>query len=412
MSALDGMVVRRSTTAQQVADGLSDRILAGAFPPGDRLRESAIAAELKVARNTVREAVRILELSGLVRYEVNRGAVVISPTAQSVDSEAAGKVIVVGGAAIDHIWRVRSIPEVATSNRAMTYIRAPGGKGVSQAVAAAHLDLNVRLIAALTDNEEGKEIESHLETEGVDTSLLKRVESQGEEREKLMMPATGIFELPAGNSAAAVWRDDVVELDVATIDRHAGALKSCDVLLLTFELPQSVLRHTLSLVNSAEKRPVVIVTPGQPYGDGHLISPVLKYVDYLVAHMWELEGFAFSEDAKYDPQLLSESLFSLGLRSLCLLGDLGGTIYERGKPREMIPVPYSLFKEVSITRDSFCAALAARLIEDRSLTGDKIRWAAAAMASFADSYHQGASHPRRETVDEKYRQFANTTDAG
>ena len=44
MSALDGMVVRRSTTAQQVADGLSERILAGAFPPGDRLRESAIAA--------------------------------------------------------------------------------------------------------------------------------------------------------------------------------------------------------------------------------------------------------------------------------------------------------------------------------------------------------------------------------
>jgi DNA-binding GntR family transcriptional regulator len=86
MSALDGMVVRRSTTAQQVADGLSERILAGVFPPGDRLRESAIAAELKVARNTVREAVRILELSGLVRYEVNRGAVVIAPTAQNVDA--------------------------------------------------------------------------------------------------------------------------------------------------------------------------------------------------------------------------------------------------------------------------------------------------------------------------------------
>jgi DNA-binding GntR family transcriptional regulator len=80
------MVVRRSTTAQQVAEGLSERILAGAFPPGDRLRESAIAAELKVARNTVREAVRILELSGLVRYEVNRGAVVIAPTLENLDA--------------------------------------------------------------------------------------------------------------------------------------------------------------------------------------------------------------------------------------------------------------------------------------------------------------------------------------
>lgn len=86
MSALDGLVVRRSTTAQQVADGLSERILAGAFAPGDRLRESAIASELGVARNTIREAVRILELTGLVRYEVNRGAVVISPTQENVEA--------------------------------------------------------------------------------------------------------------------------------------------------------------------------------------------------------------------------------------------------------------------------------------------------------------------------------------
>jgi DNA-binding GntR family transcriptional regulator len=86
MSALDGLEVRRTTTAQQLADGLSERIMAGAFGPGDRLRESAIAAELGVARNTVREAVRILELTGLVRYEVNRGAVVIAPTPETVEA--------------------------------------------------------------------------------------------------------------------------------------------------------------------------------------------------------------------------------------------------------------------------------------------------------------------------------------
>jgi DNA-binding GntR family transcriptional regulator len=84
MSTLDGLVVRRTTAAQQVADGLSERILAGAFKPGERLREAAIAAELGIARNTVREAVRILELGGLVRFEVNRGAVVISPTPDAV----------------------------------------------------------------------------------------------------------------------------------------------------------------------------------------------------------------------------------------------------------------------------------------------------------------------------------------
>jgi DNA-binding GntR family transcriptional regulator len=86
MTALPRIVLKRSTTAQQVADGLSEQIMAGAFSAGDRLRESALATELGVARNTMREAVRILELSGLVRYEVNRGAVVISPTPEKVDA--------------------------------------------------------------------------------------------------------------------------------------------------------------------------------------------------------------------------------------------------------------------------------------------------------------------------------------
>ena len=325
-------------------------------------------------------------------------------TAQTVDSAATGKVIVVGGAAIDHIWRIRSIPDLETSTMATTYTRTPGGKGLSQAVAAAHLELDVSLIAAIAGDEEGKEIEFHIQREGVDTSRLKKVERRSG-TSSVRTPATGIFELPAGNSSAAVWRDGV-ELDVSTIDQHADALTSCDVLLLTFELPQSVLRHILSLVNAAPSRPVIIVTPGQPYADGHLLSPVLKQIDYLVAHLWELEGFAFSDEAKYDPQLLSDDLLSLGLRSLCLLGDRGGTIYERGKPQEQIPVPHSVLKESSITRDAFCAALAARLIEDISLTGDTIRWAAAAMASFAENYHQAPSHPRRSTVEEKFRQIA------
>ncbi|MFZ3597920.1 GntR family transcriptional regulator [Streptomyces sp. BH104] len=85
MTALEGLVAQRTTTAQQIADGLSERILGGSFRPGERLRESAIAAELGIARNTVREAVRLLEHGGLIRFQANRGAVVISPTPRSVD---------------------------------------------------------------------------------------------------------------------------------------------------------------------------------------------------------------------------------------------------------------------------------------------------------------------------------------
>lgn len=76
MSSLDDLVIRRTTAAQQIADALSRTIVSGELPPGTPLRESAFASRLNVSRNTLREAVRILEQGGLVQIEVGRGAVV------------------------------------------------------------------------------------------------------------------------------------------------------------------------------------------------------------------------------------------------------------------------------------------------------------------------------------------------
>jgi DNA-binding GntR family transcriptional regulator len=65
-----------STTVEQIVQALSEAILRGDLAPGTRVRESALAAQLKVSRNTVREAVLILQQTGLVRHVVNRGAIV------------------------------------------------------------------------------------------------------------------------------------------------------------------------------------------------------------------------------------------------------------------------------------------------------------------------------------------------
>jgi DNA-binding GntR family transcriptional regulator len=72
-------VVGRST-AEQVADGLGNLILDGSMRPGERISEAGIARTLSLSRNTVREALRLLQSSGLVRYSFNRGLVVWDPT--------------------------------------------------------------------------------------------------------------------------------------------------------------------------------------------------------------------------------------------------------------------------------------------------------------------------------------------
>ena len=69
-----------SSTVQQVADGLTTMILTGALKPGERLRESLLAENLRLSRNTVREAVRIVQAGGLIRHRPNHGAVVWDPS--------------------------------------------------------------------------------------------------------------------------------------------------------------------------------------------------------------------------------------------------------------------------------------------------------------------------------------------
>ncbi len=59
---------------EQIAAQLAARITSGAYAPGQRIMEQAVAAEFGVSRGPVREALRLLEKDGLVTILARRGA--------------------------------------------------------------------------------------------------------------------------------------------------------------------------------------------------------------------------------------------------------------------------------------------------------------------------------------------------
>ena len=63
-----------TVASQRIADHVRAQILAGVLPPGTRIRQDDLAAELDASRLPVREALRILQTGGLVTLEANRGA--------------------------------------------------------------------------------------------------------------------------------------------------------------------------------------------------------------------------------------------------------------------------------------------------------------------------------------------------
>ncbi len=68
----------------ELVDAIRDMIITGAFQPGMSVPEDALAAEFKVSRSPVREALIMLESRALVSSETNRGFRVSSVSVEAI----------------------------------------------------------------------------------------------------------------------------------------------------------------------------------------------------------------------------------------------------------------------------------------------------------------------------------------
>jgi DNA-binding GntR family transcriptional regulator len=71
---------RKIPFARQVANTLRDMIIRGEVQPGGRIIERALCEQLRVSRTPLREALKLLEVEGLIEISQNRGARIMSFT--------------------------------------------------------------------------------------------------------------------------------------------------------------------------------------------------------------------------------------------------------------------------------------------------------------------------------------------
>ncbi len=73
-----------STLVDEVAQKIQSRIMAGSIPIGSWLRQESLATEFGVSRTPIREALRKLQVSDVVEFVPNRGALVRGPTVRDI----------------------------------------------------------------------------------------------------------------------------------------------------------------------------------------------------------------------------------------------------------------------------------------------------------------------------------------
>lgn len=360
-------------------------------PPSDRALRGTL--EPTVLRELARQLLR-REVYSFGSKGVIRPSTADNPSSEIPESRP-GRVIVVGGAVMDATFRTKVVPQVGTSTEALSFKLAPGGKGLWQAIAAARLRMDVTLVAAVADDRFGHEIIDHLQDERVDTSLLKVVR-------EAHTPFTNIVEFELGDSLALNWPNRrEVRLDVDEIDQLVQHFTTADAMLVTFEIPRETLQHTLDLVKGLDgRKPVVIVTPGQPYSDP-ISGQALSQIDYLVGHAWELGRYMPPDSNSFDVELTARQLLAFGVETICLPTDTGCTVYSQQLGTFTVPTFPSSYKETSVARDAFCAALAAKLIDNQGKFSEEVAlWATASMAAAIADHPLANPMPDRRRVEQ------------
>jgi DNA-binding GntR family transcriptional regulator len=142
------MISDPSGLAEQTASRLRSGIIEGDLPPGLRLSETRLAAELGVSRNTLREVFRLLTREGLLRHEPNRGVFVAVPSmATIVDIYRVRRLIEVP--ALAHAWPRHDA--VAQMRAAVERGRAARDAQDWRGVGSANMDFHAAVVA-LTDS--------------------------------------------------------------------------------------------------------------------------------------------------------------------------------------------------------------------------------------------------------------------
>ncbi len=79
-TALNRSTESMTAVAEWVANVLRDRIVKGQLGPGDRIVERKLSHELDVSRTPIREALKLLQVDGLIEISRHRGAEVAAYT--------------------------------------------------------------------------------------------------------------------------------------------------------------------------------------------------------------------------------------------------------------------------------------------------------------------------------------------
>lgn len=272
-------------------------------------------------------------------------------------------IVVFGSINLDFIATLNQLPKPGETALGSTYIKAPGGKGANQALAAARLGAQVKMIGAVGRDSVAVEALALLSEAGVDLTGVRDLElptgaafiGVDPKGENLVMVASGAN---AGVKANAL-------RDVKLTEK--------DILLVQREVPEQELVNAIGYAHAQGARVILNAAPA-----GRVPPELLLALDVLIVNEHEAkvvaEGLGLSET---DPEAIAREIDARhGVATIVTLG-AAGAIGWTGGVRRPVSAPAITAVDTVGAGDCFCGSFAAALDAGFGFTGALARGVAA-----------------------------------
>ena len=289
-------------------------------------------------------------------------------------------VVVIGSINVDLVVSADRLPAPGETVLGGRFAVHQGGKGANQAVAAARAGARVTMIGAVGTDEHGDRAVAALETDGVDTSRIRRVEAEPTGVALVMVGPRGENQI-----AVAPGANGTLELD----DDDRALVADADVLLTNHEIPGATVLDGLRAAQRG--RTVAILNPAPPRA---LSAEVMALGPILTPNEHELV-VSIGNDAT--ESALDELAARHGGPIVVTQGPAGALLVAAGqRDRFRGFVPPSVV-DTTGAGDTFCGALAAWLAGGATLE-EAIPAANAAGALSVRGAGARAGMPTREEI--------------